>query len=303
MNCITVESVYKSFGEGTTEVNDVLKDINFHLAEGEFVAIVGYSGSGKSTFMALLAGLLLPDTGKIVYKGQPVVEPSPKRVLVFQNYSLLPWLNVYQNIELAVAEVFPDRSKSEVHEQVEKYIKMVNLYPARHKKPNELSGGMRQRVSLARALSMEPDLLLLDEPLSALDALTRSNLQQEIINIWEKQKRSVVMITNDVDEAILMADRIIPLSCGPRATLGPGYVNNLDRRRRISNLSKNPTYQSLRRNIVDYLIDTKKSNTTVLEKTLVLPEVEPEDISVRTSFTLFGKHPQRKSEERKISVK
>ena len=193
---------------------EVLDNINLAVEENEFVAIIGFSGSGKSTLMSLLAGLVAPDQGEVLLDGEPCGEPGPDRGIVFQNYSLLPWLSVYGNIELAVRQVFPDMTAADRLTHIQRYIDMVSLTGAEWKKPHELSGGMRQRLSLARTLSMQPRILLLDEPLSALDALTRSLLQDEIIRIWEEDKRTVLMITNDVDEAVLMADRIIPLTPG-----------------------------------------------------------------------------------------
>ena len=199
---------------------EVLKDVNLSVEENEFVAVIGFSGSGKSTLISLLAGLATPDSGEVRLKGQKAQEPGPDRGIMFQTYSLLPWLSVFGNIELAVKQVFTAMDKSERKDYIQRYIDLVSLTGSEWKKPHELSGGMRQRLSLARTLSMKPEVLLLDEPLSALDALTRAVLQDEIIRIWEEDKRTVVMITNDVDEAVLMADRIVPLTPGPEATLG-----------------------------------------------------------------------------------
>ena len=203
-----------------SERYEVLRNINLSVEENEFVAIIGFSGSGKSTLMSMLAGLVQPDSGCVTLDGEERTAPGPDRGIVFQNYSLLPWLSVYGNIELAVKQVFPKMNSADRRGYVQRYIDMVNLTGAEWKKPNELSGGMRQRLSLARTLSMQPRVLLLDEPLSALDALTRSVLQDEIIRIWEEDRRTVIMITNDVDEAVLMADRIVTLTPGPEATLG-----------------------------------------------------------------------------------
>src|ERR1043165_828652 len=216
MPFLELKNVSKSYGASV-----VLHDINLSIEKGEFVAIVGYSGAGKTTFISLIAGLAKPDTGSITLNDLEITAPGPDRGIVFQNYSLLPWLTVYENIYLAVDQVFPNWAPAKKAQHTEKYIEMVNLTPAREKRPSELSGGMRQRVSVARALSMDPQILLLDEPLSALDALTRATLQDEIQRIWLQDKKTVVMITNDVDEGILLSDRIIPLSAGPCATLGP----------------------------------------------------------------------------------
>ena len=199
---------------------EVLADINLEVERGEFISIVGFSGAGKTTLMNLLSGLAFPDTGSVIIDGKPVTGPGPERGLVFQNYSLLPWLTVFENIALAVDQVFPQWNAEKRRAHVERYIEIVNLVAARNKLPRELSGGMRQRVAVARTLAMEPQVLLLDEPLSALDALTRANLQDEITSIRRQDDKTIVLITNDPDEAILLADRVIPLTRGPRATLG-----------------------------------------------------------------------------------
>src|ERR1041385_3639126 len=215
MAYLELSKVSKSFG-----TTDVLRDINLAVEQGEFVAIVGFSGAGKTTLISLIAGLLRPDSGSMTLNDLEITAPGPDRGIVFQNYSLLPWLTVYENIYLAVDQVFPNWAPVKKQQHVEKYIGMVNLTPARDKRPGELSGGMRQRVSVARALAMDPQILLLDEPLSALDALSRSTLQDEVSRIWQENQKTVVMITNDPDEGIYLADRIIPLSAGPGASLG-----------------------------------------------------------------------------------
>ncbi|MEM8735388.1 MAG: ABC transporter ATP-binding protein, partial [Planctomycetota bacterium] len=191
---MSMRGVCKSFGSGATRT-DVLKNINLNLRQGEFLAVVGFSGSGKTTFTKLLAGLETPDSGEVLFEGQPVVGPGPERGLVFQNYSLLPWLTVRANIALSVNRVFSNWSRGERRDHVEKFIEMVGLKHAAHRRPHELSGGMRQRTSLARTLAMKPKVLLLDEPLSALDALTRSVMQDEILRIWEEEKQTCLMIT------------------------------------------------------------------------------------------------------------
>ncbi len=248
---LELRHVSKSF-EGVT----VLKDINLTIERGEFVALIGFSGAGKTTLMSLIAGLLMPDTGEILLNGKPITGPGPDRGVVFQNYSLLPWMTVTENIALAVDQVFPQWSKSERVKHVERYIAMVNLTPARNKRPPQLSGGMRQRVAVARALAMDPEILLLDEPLGALDALTRGTLQDEIERIWSRDKKTVFLITNDVDEGILLADRIIPLSDRPEATLGPSFPVHIDRPRNRQTLSHNPALKHLRREVNEWLLTT-----------------------------------------------
>ncbi len=199
----------------------VLRDINLTIDENEFVCIVGRSGSGKTTLISLIAGLLEPDAGEILLEGKPISGPGPDRGVVFQNYSLLPWMNVFENVYLAVDAVAPDLAEAEKRERAEHYINLVNLGAAMKKVPRELSGGMRQRVAVARGLAMDPKVLLMDEPFSALDALTRGTLQEELARIWMETRKTVVMITNDIDEAILLADSIYTLTSGPGATLGP----------------------------------------------------------------------------------
>ena len=230
MPFLEMRGVAKSYGVGDATTH-VLHDINLDIAQGEFVAIVGYSGAGKTTLISLLAGLIAPDSGEITLNGSTVTSPGPDRGVIFQNYSLLPWLSVADNIKLGVDQAFPRWSDAQRRQHVDRYISMVNLAPARHKTPRELSGGMRQRVSVARALAMSPQVLLMDEPLSALDALTRATLQDEIVRIWEQDRKTAILITNDVDEGILMADRIIPLSAGPGATLGPSVAIDIARPR------------------------------------------------------------------------
>jgi nitrate/nitrite transport system ATP-binding protein len=252
MAFLSIKGVSKGFGEGARRT-DVLEDINLDIREGEFIAIIGFSGSGKSTLISLLAGLTQPDKGEITLDGARIRGAGPDRGVVFQNYSLLPWLSVYENVALAVDRVFPSWSKAERHAHVLKYVDLVNLTPALTKKPGELSGGMRQRVSVARALAMMPRVMLLDEPLGALDALTRGTLQIEIERIWRADKRTVVLITNDVDEAILLADRVVPLRPGPKATLGPAFAVNLERPRDKKLLNADSTFRHLRNELIHYL--------------------------------------------------
>jgi len=219
--------------------------------------------------------------------GQPVTEPGPERGIMFQNYSLLPWLSVHGNIELAVKQVFPRYSRAERKAHVERYIEMVNLTPAADKKPSELSGGMRQRVSLARTLAMQPEVILLDEPLSALDALTRANLQDEIVRIWGEDRRTVVMITNDVDEALLMADRVVPLTMGPEATLADAFTIDLPRPRDRTLSNSDPDFKHLRNRITQYLIGlNEEAKALRVDERKEMPDVRPVDFYAtrRTSF-------------------
>ena len=277
---LELDGVAIGFGPEKTRT-DILRDVNLEVGENEFVAIIGFSGSGKSTLVSLLAGLERPTEGEVRMEGVEVTRPGPRRGVMFQSYSLLPWLSVFGNIELAVKQVFPSVSSAEVRKHVDRYIEMVNLTDACDKAPHELSGGMRQRVSLARTLAMQPDVLLLDEPLSALDALTRAVLQDEILQIWEKEKKTVVLITNDVDEAILLADRIIPLTMGPEATLADAFPVDLERPRDRRTLTDQPAYQRLKAEITSYLVGLNKEARKLRSKTLVaMPEVKPRDFKL-----------------------
>ncbi|MGF1525852.1 MAG: ABC transporter ATP-binding protein [Candidatus Competibacterales bacterium] len=250
---LNLQGVCKGYGRGSQRV-EVLRDINLQVKEGEFVAIVGFSGSGKTTLISTMAGLLKPDSGRVTLREKPITGPGPDRGIVFQNYSLLPWMTVRQNVALAVVKVHRRRSKQDRGALVGKYVNMVNLGTAMEKRPAELSGGMRQRVAVARALAMTPEVLLLDEPLSALDALTRAKLQDEILKIWQQERKTVVLITNDVDEALIMADRVIPLNPGPNATFGPEFVVDLSRPRDRTAINHDQGFITLRREITQYLI-------------------------------------------------
>jgi len=269
------KGVSKSFGSGAQRTV-VLQDINLQIREGEFVAIVGFSGSGKSTLISLIAGLQQADEGAVLCNGQAINGPGPDRGVVFQNYSLMPWMTVRQNVALSVDQVFSNATQAERATRVEKYIDMVNLTPAMDKRPSELSGGMRQRVSVARALAAAPDILLLDEPLGALDALTRSKLQDEIIRIWSQEKKTVVLITNDVDEGIIMADRIIPLNPGPNATLGPEFRVTLPRPRDRAAINHSPEFKRIRREVTQYLMQVgSEKNAAINGNVVSLPQVLP----------------------------
>jgi nitrate/nitrite transport system ATP-binding protein len=250
MPFLELKNVSKSYGAA-----EVLGDVNLAIDEGEFVAIVGFSGSGKTTLIAAIAGLIAPDGGEIMLKGKPVLEAGPDRGVVFQSYSLMPWLTVFGNVALAVDALAKGKSAAERRAQTLEYIEMVGLSHAADRRPAELSGGMRQRVAVARALAMNPEILLLDEPLSALDALTRAKLQDEIEAIWRRERKTVVLVTNDVDEALLLADRIIPLTPGPNATLGREFKVNIPRPRERTTLNHDPLYRHLRAEITQYLID------------------------------------------------
>ena len=266
MAILTFENVSKSYGDSA-----VLKDIDLDVAEGEFLVLLGFSGTGKTTLINLMAGLEMPSAGRVTFKDQPITGPGPERGVIFQNYSLMPWLTVTGNVRLAVDTVFPGLPAKEKDEKVAHYVKMVGLGHAATRRPAELSGGMRQRVNVARALAMKPELLLLDEPLSALDALTRANLADEIEAIWQQERQTCVLITNDVDEAIVLADRIIALN--PDGTLGQSFTVEIPRPRERGAMNHHDGFKRLRADITGYLMDAGIKTEAGGRKTL--PNVTP----------------------------
>lgn len=304
---VELSGVSKGFGRGFSR-STVLRDINLSVQEGDFVSIIGYSGTGKSTLINLIAGLLKPDNGSARMDGAEISGPGPERGIVFQNYSLLPWLTVTENVRLAVDQIFPNLSEKERAEHAAKYIDMVKLTPASGKLPRELSGGMRQRVSVARTLAANPRILLLDEPLSALDALTRATLQDEIAEIWQANRTTVIWITNDPDEALLVADRVIPLLPGREgATLGAEIPVAIARPRDRRELLRSPDFKDLKLQLVNTLLGAKKDSTPLVTKKLAAPDILPEDLGKKRNFSIFDRPaPRRRSqlqrEELKIEV-
>ena len=274
MAYLEISGLSKAYGEGRQRT-EVLDDINLAVEEGEFVAIVGFSGAGKTTLISAIAGLVKPDSGTISVAGKPIDGPGPDRGVVFQSYSLMPWLSVAGNVGLAVDAVLKDRTRGEREATTRRYIDMVGLSHAIDRRPAELSGGMRQRVAVARALAAQPDILLLDEPLSALDALTRAKLQDELAEISASEKKTIILITNDVDEAILLADRIVPLDPGPKATLGPSFKVDLPRPRDRGEMNHDDAFIRLRAEVTQYLMDAGAARGGDVESGIVLPDIVP----------------------------
>jgi len=258
---IQIEGVVQRFKTRQGEF-EALRQIDLRIAKGEFVALIGHSGCGKSTLLNLIAGLTSPTEGLLLCAGREIAGPGPERAVVFQNHSLLPWLTCFENVHLGVERVFgsgsrsagakPER-KAELAARTHAALELVGLSHAAHKRPGEISGGMKQRVGIARALAMEPKVLLLDEPFGALDALTRAKLQDELLEIVAHTHSTVVMVTHDVDEAVLLADRIVMLTNGPSATIGEVLAVPLARPRRRVELSENPNYLQCRKAVIDFL--------------------------------------------------
>ncbi|ADC89950.1 nitrate ABC transporter, ATPase subunits C and D [Thermocrinis albus DSM 14484] len=245
---LEVFKVSKSFGN-----YQVLKDVNLLVNRGEFVALVGHSGCGKSTLLSIVAGLLPPTSGSVILDGREVNAPGPDRAMVFQNYSLLPWLSVWDNVEVAVRSALPNLSEKELKDRVAYYLSLVGLYEHRYKKPPQLSGGMRQRVALARAFAVEPKLLLMDEPFGALDALTKAVIQEELLKIWEDKRLTCLMVTHDIEEAIYLSDRIVVMSNGPAATVFDILEVKLPRPRNRLEMVKTAEYAQLKEKLLYYL--------------------------------------------------
>jgi nitrate/nitrite transport system ATP-binding protein len=250
---LEVENLVKSFRKPDRSQFVVLKDINLTIGDQEFVSVIGHSGCGKSTLLRIVAGLEKPTSGSAYLEGKRIRKPGSERMMVFQGYSLLPWLTVRENVRLAVDEVFKKASPTEKNRIVNEHLAMVNLTPAVDKYPSELSGGMKQRVGVARALATRPKMLLLDEPFGALDALTRPKLQQQVLDIWESHRQAVMMITHDVDEAIFMSDRVVMMTNGPEASIGQILEIPIPRPRDMNNIRELPEFYELRNQALDFL--------------------------------------------------
>ena len=254
-----IDDVSKSFSRGSS-LSEVLTNIDLRIDQGEYVAIIGHSGCGKSTLLNIVAGLLDITSGAVLLEDKEVNEPGPDRAVVFQNHSLLPWLTVYDNVRLAVDKVFSGtKSRNERHAWTMHNLELVQMAHAKDKRPMEISGGMKQRVGIARALAMQPKVLLLDEPFGALDALTRAHLQDFVMAIHQQLRNTVLMITHDVDEAVLLSDRIVMMTNGPAATIGEVLEVKLPRPRKRLELVDNPTYIQARAAVLEFLYARHKA--------------------------------------------
>lgn len=256
-NFVEIRSIDKEFVAPDGGRNIVLKNINLEIKQGEFVSLIGHSGCGKSTLLNIVAGLETSTRGSVEVDGQLVRRPGLDRMVVFQNYSLLPWLTTWENIALAVNKAMPRKSRAERHQIIDAHLEMVGLKDAAAKKPGQLSGGMKQRVALARALAIKPKLLLLDEPFGALDALTRSSLQAELMRICDMSHITTIMVTHDVDEALLLSDRVVMMNNGPSATIGQILEIAFEHPRSLTDIVDYPEYQILRHQMLQFLYKQK----------------------------------------------
>jgi nitrate/nitrite transport system ATP-binding protein len=284
MTFLKVDQLKKTYPLRSGGETVVFEGVNFGIEKGEFVCIIGHSGCGKTTILNVLAGLESQSAGQVFMDGREVAGPSLDRGVVFQTHALMPWLTVKANVAFAVRSRYPDWSKAQVDEHAMRYIEMVHLKGAEDKRPSELSGGMKQRVGIARAFSIQPKMLLLDEPFGALDALTRGSIQDELLQIVQQTGQTVFMITHDVDEAIFLADKIMLMSNGPQAVIAEVVVNTLPRDRRRATLHHQPQYYPIRNHLVDFLVNRAKAISVGQEKKplsprMVSPGLSPSSIS------------------------
>ena len=250
---LQLENIYKTFPLAGGKEYQAVVDVNLNIRKNEIISIIGHSGCGKSTLLNMIAGLDSQTQGNIILNNKEITGPGPERAVVFQNHSLLPWLTVYQNIEMAVKKVMPHLTSAELKQRVEHFVSMVNLDHAKDKFPGGISGGMKQRVGIARALSIKPDVLLMDEPFGALDSLTRANLQEHLMRIQQSVQNTVIIITHDIDEAVLLSDRVIMMTNGPEATIGEILEVNLPRPRDRVALQSDKEYIRCREAILEFL--------------------------------------------------
>jgi nitrate/nitrite transport system ATP-binding protein len=271
LNISQIDMVFPTPSGGFT----ALKGVDLKIDKGEFISLIGHSGCGKSTVLNIVAGLYQATKGGVLLQNKEVNEPGPERAVVFQNHSLLPWLTAYQNVELAVRQVFQKTmSKGEMKEWIEYNLTLVHMDHAMHKRPDEISGGMKQRVGIARALAMQPEVLLMDEPFGALDALTRAHMQDSLMEIQNELNNTVIMITHDVDEAVLLSDRIVMMTNGPEATVGEILDVKLERPRSRLTLAKDIEYNRLRSEVLTFLYEKQRKVESISSKTVV-PKVIP----------------------------
>jgi len=252
---LKLEKIQKAFPLPNGDEYVAVVDVDLDIKKNEIISIIGHSGCGKSTLLNMIAGLDAQTQGNICLEKKEIKGPGPERAVVFQNHSLLPWLSVYQNIEMAVKKVMPELSAFELRQRVEKFVSMVNLDHAKDKYPGEISGGMKQRVGIARALSIKPKVLLMDEPFGALDSLTRANLQEHLMRIQQKVQNTVIIITHDIDEAVFLSDKVIMMTNGPQATIGEALEVNLQRPRNRVELQTNVEYIRCREAILSFLYE------------------------------------------------
>ena len=246
---LVIDSVYKSYPNGYK----ALDNVNLTVAEGEFITLIGHSGCGKSTLLNMVSGFNTPSEGSVTINGERITKPGPDRMVVFQGYALLPWRTVFENVYIAVNAVFPEKSKVEKNAIVNDHLAMVGLTEAADKRPPQISGGMKQRVSIARALAIRPKVLILDEPFGALDAITKEELQEELLKIWTDHRCTVLMITHDIDEALFLADRLVMMTNGPAATIGEVLEIPFPRPRDRVQMMEDPEYYNLRNYALDFL--------------------------------------------------
>ncbi len=249
---LTIENVSKVYPTKNGSFT-VLDGVNLTVQEGEFICVIGHSGCGKSTLLNMVSGFAFPTSGEVKLQGNPITQPGPDRMVVFQNYALLPWRTAFENIYLAVNAVNPQKSKAEKTSIVREHLAMVGLADAADKKPPQMSGGMRQRVSIARALAIRPKVLILDEPFGALDAITKEELQEELLKIWNDHRCTVLMITHDIDEALFLADKLVMMTNGPSAKIGEVMEIPFSRPRDRARIMEDPEYYKLRNHALDFL--------------------------------------------------
>ncbi len=281
---LTIEDVTKVYPTPTGDYT-VLDGIDLTVKEREFICVIGHSGCGKSTLLNMVSGFNQPTTGKVTLKEKVIAEPGPDRMMVFQNYCLLPWKTVYENVYVAVNAVYPDKNKQEKDAIVKEHLAMVGLTEASQKKPNQISGGMKQRVAIARALAIRPEVLILDEPFGALDAITKEELQEELLQICGEHNLTVMMITHDIDEALFLCDRLVMMTNGPRAKIGEILDIPFSRPRNRSQITEDPRYYELRNYALDFLFHRYAHSEDPTEDTI---EPEPKNNKLKMAGIIGG---------------